>query len=288
MMRVNPTQRQDPIRIRKLAADTCEVLLSGHATMPSPHRYANSGARAVRRAAITMMACLCLGTAGAIADDGFYAGIGAGLLFLEDSDTGARPSEAYPSPLDATTTHDRGTAFSGVFGYRFSEGLRIEGELGYRKAGFHEITLREPGSLAALLPPEQRQDPAVLEGLKGTHPAEGDLSSVSLMVSLYYDIDLASGLKPYVGGGIGLSRVSMKASTAGTQTTDDDDTVFAYQFGAGIGYGIGTWSGRPVIVSLDFRHHATADPTLTGSVTGTPFDIGVGGNHVGVGLRIGF
>ena len=197
--------------------------------------------------------------------------------------TGQGRHDDLPLPCDG-----RGTAFSGVIGYRFAGGLRIEGELGYRKAGFDEITLREPGSLAALLPPEQRQEPAVLESLKGTHPAEGDLSSVSLMVSLYYDIDLASGLKPYVGGGIGLSRVSMKASTAGTQTTDDDDTVFAYQFGAGIGYGIGTWSGRPVIVSLDFRHHATADPTLTGSVTGTPFDIGVGGNHVGVGLRIGF
>lgn len=255
--------------------------------MKSTHQHAISGARSVRPVAVAMMACLCLGTTGVMAADGFYVGIGAGPLFLDDSDTRAHPSEAYPSPLDSTTTHDRGTAYSGVVGYRFAGGLRIEGELGYRKSGFDDVTLREPGSLAALLPPELRQDPVALESLKGTHPAEGDLSSVSLMVNLYHDIDLASGFKPYVGGGVGLSRVSMKASYAGTQTTDDDDTVFAYQFGAGISYGIGTWSGRPVIVSLDFRHQATTDPTFTGSVTGTPFDIGVGGNQVGVGLRIG-
>ncbi len=256
-------------------------------TITRPHQYSISGVRTVGLATVAMMAYLCLATTDAMAGDGFYLGIGVGGLFLEDSDTRAHPSETYPSPLDSTTTHDRGAAFSGVVGYHFVEGLRIEGELSYRRASFDEITLREPGSLAELLPPELRQDPAILEGLKGTHPAEGNLSSVSLMVNIYYDIDLASGLKPYVGGGIGLSRVSMKASADGTQTTDDDDTVFAYQFGAGLGYEVGTWSGRPVIVSLDFRHHATADPTLTGSVTGTPFDIGVGGNYLGVGLRVG-
>lgn len=54
-----------------------------------------------------------------------------------------------------------------------------------------------------------------------------------------------------------------------------------------LGQEIDILSGRCIIVSMDFRHHATADPTLTWAVTGKPFDIGVGGNHLGVGLRIG-
>ena len=234
-----------------------------------------------------MMTCLCLATTGAIADGGFYIGPGAGLLFSEDSGTRAHPSGAYPSPFDGTSTYDQGMAFSGVVGYRFAEGLRVEGELSYRKNDFDEVTVREPGSLAELLPPDLRQDPDALEGLKGTHPADGDLSSVSLMINLYYDVDLGLGFKPYVGGGIGLSRISMTASSAGRQTTDDDDTVFAYQFGAGLGYKVAGSDDRPVIVSLDFRHYATAEPTFKGYVTGTPFDTEVGGNYVGVGLRFG-
>lgn len=79
----------------------------------------------------------------------------------------------------------------------------------------------------------------------------------------------------------------MTAASSGRQTTDDDDTVFAYQIGAGLGYELGGSDDRPVIVTLDFRHFATSDPTFQGSVTGTPFDSDVSGNYVGVGLRFG-
>ncbi len=234
-----------------------------------------------------MMACLCVATTGAAAADGFYMGLGGGLLFPEDSDTRAQPGETYPSPFDGTSTYDRGTAFSGAVGYRFARGLRVEGELSYRKHDFDEITVREPGSLAALLSPDLRRDQDALKGLKGTHPAVGDLSSVTLMVNLFHDFDLGLGLKPYVGGGIGLSRISMTANSSGTRTTDDDDSVFAYQFGAGLDYEVGGSEDRPVIVSLDFQHFDTADPTFRGSVTGTPFDTELGGTYVGIGLRIG-
>ena len=114
----------------------------------------------------------------------------------------------------------------------------------------------------------------------------GDLSLTTLMVNLYYDFDLGLRWKPYVGGGVGLSRISMTADTSGQETTDDDDTVFAYQIGAGLGYELGS-DDRPVTVTLDFRHFRTADPTFRGSVTGTPFDSEVGGNYAGVGLRFG-
>ena len=243
--------------------------------------------RTVRPLTGAMITCLCLATTSATADDKFYIGLGAGLFFSEDSGSRGHPSEIYPSSLKGTITHDQGTAFSGVVGYRFAEGLRLEGELSYRESDFDEFTLREPGSLAALLPPELRQDPAALDGLKGTYPVDGDLSSVSLMINLHYDFDLGLGWKPYVGGGIGLSRISMKAASSGRQTTDDDDTVFAYQIGAGFGYEIGGSDNQPVIVTLDLRHFATADPTFKGSVTGTPFDKEVSGNYVGVGLRFG-
>ncbi len=243
--------------------------------------------RTVRPLAAAMTACLCLVATGATADQGFYIGLGAGLWFSGDSDARGHPSEIYSPPFDATGTHDQGTAFSGAVGYRFAEGLRVEGELSYRESDLDEFTVREPGSLAALLPPDQRQNPAALDSLRGMRPIDGDVSAVSLMANLYYDVDLGPGLKPYVGGGVGLSRISVTVGSSGRQLTDDDDTVFAYQLGAGLGYQLGGSDDRPVTVSLDYRYYATADPTFRGSVSGMPFDTGASGNYVGVGLRFG-
>ncbi|MDE0275679.1 MAG: hypothetical protein OYH76_07270 [Defluviicoccus sp.] len=90
------------------------------------------------------------------------------------------------------------------------------------------------------------------------------------------------------GWGIGLSRISKTSGTGGGPTADDSDTVFPYRLGAGVGYAFGGPSGRPIVVSLDFRRFVTADPSFKGSVTGTPFDVEIGGTYVGVGLRYGF
>ena len=189
--------------------------------------------------------------------------------------------------MDATVKSDRGIAFSGAVGYRFADGLRVEGELSYRKYDFDTINVREPGGLAAILGLSQQPPPPVRNLLKGTRPLEGDLRSVTLMANLYYDFDLGLDFEPYVGGGIGLSRVSVAASVNGRKTADDDDTVMAYQLGAGLGYKVGGSDDRPVIFSLDFRHFAAADPTFKGALTGTPFDAEIGGNYVGIGLRFG-
>ncbi len=245
--------------------------------------------RTVRPLAAATTACLCLVVAatGATADEGFYVGLGAGLSIMKDAGVKGHASELYSPPMDATSEVDRGGAFSGAVGYRFANGLRVEGELGYRENDLKELTVREPGSLAALLPLPLRQAPAALDRLRGTRSIEGDISALSFMANLYYDFDLDFGLRPYVGGGVGLTRLSLSAETSGRKVVDGTDTVFAYQIGAGVGYGIGGTDGRPVVVSLDYRVYGTADPTFEGSLTGTPFDTEVRGSYVGVGLRFG-
>ena len=80
---------------------------------------------------------------------------------------------------------------SGAVGYGFANGVRIEGELGYRKNDLEKMTVREPGSLVVLLPPGA--PPALL---KGERAIDGDVSAVTFMANLYYDIDLDAGWKP--------------------------------------------------------------------------------------------
>lgn len=247
-----------------------------------------------RVSCLAVAGAIAAGFGGAAAAEGLYAGVGGGFVFPRDSDINGQATAAYPIPVDATVKSDRGMAFSGALGYRFADGLRVEGELSYRKYDFKTITVREPGGLSAIagfnpysLAPDAPQRIGALNALRGTRELEGDLRSLTLMANLYYDFDLGLDFKPYVGGGIGLSRVSVEGSVSGRKTVDDDDTVMAYQLGAGLGYRVGGSDDRPVVISVDFRHFATADPTFEGALTGTPFDAEIGGNYVGIGLRFG-
>ena len=125
------------------------------------------------------------------ADEGFYAGLGAGFAYADSALVKAHPSAEYSPPLDATAKSERGFTVSGAVGYGFANGVRIEGELGYRKNDLEKMTVREPGSLVVLLPPGA--PPALL---KGERAIDGDVSAVTFMANLYYDIDLDAGWKP--------------------------------------------------------------------------------------------
>ena len=219
------------------------------------------------------------------ADNGFYGNFGAGIAFANDSGLKGHDSAIYSPPLDATAKSDAGFAASGAVGYGFANGLRVEGELGYRANDVEEINVKEPGSLAAILPPGA--PPGVLRGKRAV---VGDVAATTLIANLYYDFDTGTAWMPYVGGGVGLARLSVtsKSKTTGTTLVDDNDTVFAYKIGGGIGYEINESGGRPVIVSLDYRYYGTADPTFTGALTGTQFDTEQSGHYAGVGLRFGF
>ncbi len=247
-----------------------------------------------RVSCLAVAGAIAAGFGGAAAAEGLYAGIGGGFVMPRDSDVKGHPGD-YSPPVDATAKADRGIGFSGAMGYRFADGLRLEGELSYRNYDFDTINVREPGGLAAVagLTPQAlaslsaAQREGVLNQLRGTKELEGDVGSLTLMANLFYDIDLGMDFEPYVGGGVGLSRVSVTGSVAGRKTVDDDDIVMAYQFGAGLGYKVGGSDDRPVTISLDYRYFATADPTFKGALTGTPFDAEIGGSYVGFSLRFG-
>jgi len=199
----------------------------------------------------------------ALAADGFYLNVGAGVNLLEDADnTGAG--------LAITSEYDIGFGLTGAGGYKFTNGIRVEGEIGYRRNNFDQLSLTSGfGSFNGL-----------------SADADGDVSALSFMVNGYYDFDLGSGWMPYVGGGVGLALIDAEASVSVLGTiVDDDDTVFAYQIGAGIGYVAGRSNAlEQYVVTLDYRYFATADPSLT-LVNGASFDSEYSSHYFGVGMR---
>lgn len=61
----------------------------------------------------------------------------------------------------------------------------------------------------------------------------GDIRGTSYMVNGYYEFPIAEGWGIYLGGGLGMATPDINI-----QSLDDNDTTFAYKFGAGVSYTI--------------------------------------------------
>jgi opacity protein-like surface antigen len=85
----------------------------------------------------------------------------------------------------------------------------------------------------------------------------GDISSLALMGNLLADLPLSERVRPFLGAGIGLARVEANSNDLG----DEDDTVFAYQAIAGIGFPL----THVTTLDLQYRYFATADADFDGT-----------------------
>ena len=143
-------------------------------------------------------------------------------------------------------TYETGFAAGATIGYKWSMNLRTELEATYRENDFDEFV--------------------------GT-PVTGDVSSWAFMANVFYDFDMGSPVVPYLGGGIGAAVVTFDSAVK------EDDTVVAFQLGAGIGYEF-----TPNLVgSLDFRFFGTDDPEVTSGVDFEYYNVALM-----AGLRVGF
>jgi opacity protein-like surface antigen len=177
---------------------------------------------------------------------GFYVGGGAGAAFLESALNTNGPAFLIDSD------YGTGWLLRGEAGYAFANGLRVEGEIGYRQNDVTKLRIDQDGGLGRSLglPP--------LNGAVLT--TTGDESSLAFMANAWYDIRTGTPFTPYVGGGVGFSRAAFNSLAAGGLTlVDDSDIVFAYQFGAGLAYAI----TPQLSATVDYRFFATSDPTFT-------------------------
>jgi outer membrane autotransporter protein len=93
---------------------------------------------------------------------------------------------------------DNGLVLNGAVGYNFGS-ARLEAAVGYQN---HDLS-----------------------------DYDYDVSLLTLMANAYYDIDTDSSVRPYIMGGVGMAN-------ADTSWNDQDETVFAWQVGAGLGFEI--------------------------------------------------
>jgi opacity protein-like surface antigen len=125
------------------------------------------------------------------------------------------------------------TGFAGALAAGADAGpVRIEGEFSYRKNDMDEFS----GSIF---------------GMPVSGPANGEIESMSLLGNVIFDIGTNSPFTPFIGAGMGFSNVDMELEGG-----SDDDTVFAYQFIAGMGFKVSDATS----IDISYRYFATADP----------------------------
>lgn len=295
-----------------MRTDTSFVVVSHEPALPpGMRRFLNALMKGVLAALAVLL--VSFGTS-VYAAEGPYVAIGGGVNILNDAKVTAQYDNPLFTPLDATSRTDTGYKVKGAVGWAFANGFRVEGEISYRKHNLDEMNVRSPGAFvitsydARVAEPQnlpkgpdaylafaganpagkQRLEQGTIQG--SPHPLTGDFQALTFKVNAFYDIDLGFAWKPYVGGGIGVTKISVDVSsgTTGALLVDDNETVFSYQVGGGVGYEFPLPEDRSITVSLDYRYFDAGEPTFTGATSRLDFDASISGNYVGVGLRYGF
>lgn len=185
--------------------------------------------------------------------EGPYISGNIGLALASDSDL----TDSTVPGFTLTTEYNSGWALGAALGYDFNM-FRVEGEISYQKNDVDKL-----GAMGVSL------------------DATGDVTAFSFLVNGYFDFINNSPFTPYISAGLGCARVEFNdfnISGSGFPSASDDDTVFAYQIGAGIGYAV----NEKVTIDLKYRYFATENPEF--DTTEAEF----ASNNILLGVRVNF
>jgi len=175
-----------------------------------------------------------------------YVGLSAGAAFLTDSDI-----EVDGDEFEDAIEYKTGFAVNGAVGLD-GDMYRVEGAIGY-----------------------QVNDWDTMYGIELPDDEDVEVAILSFMANGYLDIEMPSApVTPYVMAGVGLANVDIKF-----EDESEDDTVFAYQLGAGIGFE----ASPNVTLDLGYRYFATSDVEPEDDV-----EVSIASHNVMAGVRVGF
>jgi len=132
----------------------------------------------------------------------FYAGLVGGVAFISDQDVDVDVA-GLSDVADVEIKHDMGYRFGGFLGYQISTNIRVQADLSYIQAD------------------------ADNEFSFGTVDIDTDqeLSIISGTAGVYFDLWPISAVVPYVGGGLGFSRVEITNDDLDNDNDSEQDVL---------------------------------------------------------------
>ena len=199
--------------------------------------------------------CVCsalasLITTAAVADEGLYLRLGAGVGNVDED-------EYIPFDFDLGYLGTAAVGYNWFFPESIAD-LRVELEASYRYNDIDEIASGD---------------------------ADGEVQAFSALVNGYFDFRTNLPVVPYIGAGVGAMHIRHDDDGAGgaTGSIDDDDTALAYQVMAGFYRHI----SDNLAVGFEYRFIETEDFTLSRSV-GADFEDEYNQHSALVTLTLGF
>jgi len=162
--------------------------------------------------------------------EGLYVSGYFGFAMASDSDL----TDSTVPGVTVNTEFDTGPALGAALGYDFNK-FRVEGEISYQKNDVSQI-----GSQGVLL------------------NNTGKVTAFSFLINGYYDFINKSAFTPYISAGLGFAQVEfndLDISGLGFSGSNDEDTVFAYQVGIGLGYAV----TEKITIDVRYRYIGTED-----------------------------
>jgi opacity protein-like surface antigen len=169
-------------------------------------------------------------------DNKIYISANLGYAMAQNTDTTIGTSSG-------AIEYEPGFAGAAAVGFGFDYG-RAEAEISYQRNGLDKV--RVSGS--------------VLD-------ASGDISNLALLFNGYLELfKIENVVTPYLTAGMGVAMVDISGlpvKSGDSYTTDSHkDTVFAYQFGAGVGYTV----SEKLTIDLKYRYFQTSDLTFGNTI----------------------
>ena len=178
-----------------------------------------------------------------------------------------------PATFNDRVEFDPGINIGGTGGYDFGI-VRLEGELSYKRGEMTTVT-------------DQTSNVRYVN-------VNGSLGALAMMFNGFFDLHNNTPVTPYFGGGIGFAALHLSdtfgtiasGANAGTRQQlyfSDDDTVFAYQAGAGLEIAL----NRKVSLDLGYRYFGTAQADFNRNFS-TETALKFESHNVAVGCRVKF
>ena len=187
-------------------------------------------------------------------------------------DTSVTITEFNPvTTKDTQVQFDPGINIGSTAGYDFGF-LRLEGEMSYKRGEINKVTEQTFGTRYINV--------------------DGYLGAFALMLNGFFDLHNETPVTPYLGGGIGFASVGLSDTRGVDANTgalndhifrSDDDTVLAYQAGAGLEVSL----NRYLSLDLGYRYFGTSRASFRKDWPNST-DLKLESHNAAVALRIKF
>ncbi len=172
-------------------------------------------------------------------NDKFYIGIGGGLISPNDIEIKTTTAQTannvtFSANIDGEFEFDNGYQITGLVGYRLSDSMSFESEIGYSMFDYDKLNLTVGGTA--------RSGGVTFTGAaNSSHVVDGSISAFSMIFGPSFDFDFNRKVELFLGGGIGFASYNDEIKSVGNSTGlsyNEDHTDFATKLKGGFNYSL--------------------------------------------------